>query len=251
MESDPNPDAAADRRRGLDDSRRGEEAAHGPTGTVPRASGIHQRGRTLSPLAEVAIGVGAAALVAFAGKALMQRQTSSRPADDADPRFHNNGDWHGKHAVVGKTMLINRSPAEVYAYWRNLSNHSQFMDNVRSVRDNGSHSIWTLTNALGREVEIEVRLSEERENERLAWACVPGAPIEMQGAVKFREAPAGRGTYVDFDMEYVPPAGAAGRAFANLVRRAPQQQARHGLKRLRMIMEAGEVATSARYKEEA
>ena len=95
-----------------------------------------------------------------------------------------------------------------------------------------------------------MELTEDVEDERLAFSSVGGSDIEMRGHVEFREAPAGRGTYVEFVMEYVPPAGSLGRTVANLFRRSPQVQARHALKRLKMLLEAGEVATSAHNRAE-
>lgn len=160
------------------------------------------------------------------------------------------GDWDGRFAVAGKSILVGRSRAEVYAFWHDLSNHPRFMENVRAVRAEGMRSVWTMAGPAG-EVEVDVKLVEERENERLAWAPVPASEIETHGHAAFRDAPAGRGTYVEFEIDYVPPAGTAGGAVAALMRRSPQIEARHGLKRLRMILEAGEVATPARRKEDA
>tara|TARA_B100000949_G_C13871364_1_gene280733 strand:- start:311 stop:502 length:192 start_codon:yes stop_codon:yes gene_type:complete len=52
-------------------------------------------------------------------------------------------------------------------------------------------------------------------------------------------------------MFYDPPAGEVGRAIAKLLRKEPGVQARHDLKRLKMLMETGEIATSAHTKEAA
>jgi uncharacterized membrane protein len=67
--------------------------------------------------------------------------------------------------------------------------------------------------------------------------------------VTFQKAPGERGTRVSLVMEYDPPAGAVGRAVAKLFLREPAVQARHDLKRLKMLMETGEIATSARNRE--
>ncbi|WP_299817490.1 SRPBCC family protein [uncultured Jannaschia sp.] len=220
--------------------------------TVPEHRGDFWRNRGISPATGVAVGVGVAALAALAGMAYIRnRPDTPRPPDDAEPRFREGGAWKGRFAVAGKSILIGKPRAEVYAYFRDLSNQPKFMENLRTVRAEGTRSHWTFAGAFGQEIEVEVELTDDRENERLAYASVPGSPIEMRGEVTFRDAPAGRGTYVEFDLVYVPPAGAAGRAVANLVRRSPQQQLRHGLKRLKMLMEAGEVATSANRKENA
>jgi uncharacterized membrane protein len=51
-------------------------------------------------------------------------------------------------------------------------------------------------------------------------------------------------------VAYKPPAGELGRLVAKLFQREPEVQARHDLKRFKMLMEAGEIATSARRKDQ-
>lgn len=218
--------------------------------TSTRARSGYRAREGISPATGIAVGLGVAAIAALAGTAYARRQPEApRPPDDADRRFREGGHWNDRFAVAGKTVLINRPRAEVYAYWRDLTNQSKFLEDVKAVRAEGKRFNWTFTGLMGGDVEVEVELTEERENQRLAWASVPGSEIETRGSVTFREAPAGRGTYVELDLEYVPPAGAAGRAVSRLFRAAPQQRIRHGLKRLKMLLEAGEVATSAQRKE--
>ena len=46
-------------------------------------------------------------------------------------------------------------------------------------------------------------------------------------------------------MRYNPPAGFAGRAIAKVLQREPNVQARRDLRRFKMLMETGEIATNA------
>jgi uncharacterized membrane protein len=66
--------------------------------------------------------------------------------------------------------------------------------------------------------------------------------------VTFKDAPADRGTIVTADIAYEPPAGDVGRLVAKLFAAEPNIQARHELKRFKMLMEAGEIATGANHK---
>ena len=84
----------------------------------------------------------------------------------------------------------------------------------------------------------------------IAWRSVEDSEIETSGEVRFEDAPGKRGTRVSLMMAYDPPAGALGRAVAKLFLREPQVQARHDLKRFKMLMETGEIATSARTRDE-
>lgn len=65
----------------------------------------------------------------------------------------------------------------------------------------------------------------------------------------FRDAPAGRGTEVEAVVAYVPAGGEAGRLIARLFRLAPAMQGRRELRRFKMLMEAGEIATSRNRKD--
>ena len=66
----------------------------------------------------------------------------------------------------------------------------------------------------------------------------------------WRFATAGdRGSFVEAEIAYRPPAGTAGRLIAKLFRREPEIQARHDLKRFKMLMETGEIAVSDRHNQ--
>jgi uncharacterized membrane protein len=84
---------------------------------------------------------------------------------------------------------------------------------------------------------------EERENELLVWKSLPGSMVESMGRVEFMDAPAGRGTIVRVSMEYNPPAGSLGAAFAKLLREEPALRIKNDLRRFKQIMETGEVPT--------
>jgi uncharacterized membrane protein len=62
--------------------------------------------------------------------------------------------------------------------------------------------------------------------------------------VKFRDAPGGRGTEVEAIIAWVPPGGDLGRLVAGLFQKDPLVQGRRELKRLKMLMETGEIADS-------
>jgi len=53
-----------------------------------------------------------------------------------------------------------------------------------------------------------------------------------------------RGTEVKIVLEYSPPGGALAAAFAKLFGEEPEQQIGDDLRRFKMLMEAGEIATT-------
>jgi len=84
---------------------------------------------------------------------------------------------------------------------------------------------------------------EDRENEFISWASVEGADVDNSGFVRFKPAPGDRGTEVKVVIEYAPPGGVVASALAKLFGEEPEQQI-GDLRRFKMLMEAGEIATT-------
>ena len=126
------------------------------------------------------------------------------------------------------------------------------MENLEAVEVSGSDgvSIWKIKAPVGQTVDVKTEITGETQDERIAWRSVEGSDIQTHGEVRFEDAPGDRGTRVSLIMSYDPPSGALGRAVARLFLREPQVQARHDLKRFKMLMETGEIATSARARDE-
>ena len=150
--------------------------------------------------------------------------------------------------VAARAVTINRPVAEVYSYWRDLTNLPSFMDNVVSITvdgEKGSH--WVVKAPGGKTVEWDARITEERPNELLAWTSEEGADVPNSGRVEFRDAGA-RGTVVTATIAYDPPGGVVGKLIAKMFQREPAIQARRDLRRFKQLMETGEIATSSRTK---
>ncbi|SDA15413.1 SRPBCC family protein [Sphingomonas sp. NFR15] len=153
-------------------------------------------------------------------------------------------------SLVARAVTINRPVAELYAYWRDFRNLASFMDNVVAVApidDRRSH--WTVKAPGGRTVEWTAIVTEERENELIAWASEDGADVPNSGRIDFRDAGA-RGTVVTATVLYDPPGGTIGKLVAKMFQREPAIQARRDLRRFKQLMETGEIATSARTREQ-
>ena len=147
---------------------------------------------------------------------------------------------------VEKTVtILNKSQEELYRFWRNLENLPTFMKHLKSVREiDRTRSHWVAAAPLGTNVEWDAEIVSDRENEFIAWASVAGADIDNSGFVRFQKAPQGRGTEVKVVLEYNPPAGGIGAAIAKLFGESPEQQIGDELRRFKMLMEAGEIATT-------
>lgn len=152
--------------------------------------------------------------------------------------------WHDA-ALIGRTVTINRSRAELYAFWRDFRNLALFMENVQSVTPvDGRRSHWVIKAPAGKTVEWDSDLTEEVADEVLAWESVAGADIKNAGRIEFRDGPPGRGTEVTATIVYEPPGGDLGKLIAKLFQKEPKIQARRELRRFKQLMETGEISTA-------
>ncbi|MBN3871241.1 SRPBCC family protein [Nostoc sp. JL33] len=146
---------------------------------------------------------------------------------------------------VEKTVTINKSAEELYRFWHNFENLPTFMKHLKSVKvHNEKRSHWIANAPLDNTVEWDADILEDRENEFISWASVEGADVDNSGFVRFKKAPGDRGTEVKVVLEYNPPGGALGATVAKLFGEEPEQQIGDELRRFKMLMEAGEIATT-------
>jgi uncharacterized membrane protein len=149
----------------------------------------------------------------------------------------------GIHVV--RTLTVNRSPEEVYRFWRAFENLPRFMRHLHEVRttaDRRSH--WRARGPAGTTVEWDAAVTADRPGELIEWRSLEGATVENSGSVRFQRGPGGRGTEVRVELRYQPPAGRLGAAVAWAFGESPGQQIREDLRRYKQLMETGEIARS-------
>lgn len=146
---------------------------------------------------------------------------------------------------VEKTVTINKPPEELYRFWHNFENLPRFMKHLKAVKvydDKRSH--WTTGGPLDSTVEWDADITEDRENELIAWSSVEGADVNNSGVIRFQPAPGDRGTEVKVVTSYNLPGGVLASTIAKLLGKKPQQQIGDDLRRFKMLMETGEIATT-------
>jgi uncharacterized membrane protein len=145
---------------------------------------------------------------------------------------------------VETSLAIDKTAAELYAFWRNFENLPRFMKNLESVTELGDNKTHWVAKGMGdTRIEWDAEIFNEIENELIAWRSLENADVVNAGSVRFQPAPAGHGTYVRITMNYNPPAGKVGSTLAKLLGTEPAQLIKEDLRRLKQIMEAGEIAT--------
>jgi len=176
------------------------------------------------------------------GHSLLYERLGIRGAPHRKGKPLTAGDVH--HGVlVTKSMTVNRPIEEVYAFWRNFENFPRFMSHLESVEVMNPHrSSWVARGPLGTCVRWEAEIFNEKPNELIAWRTLPGSEIDHAGSVRFRKAPADRGTEVHVELNYEPPGGQVGATVAWLFGEEPRIQIEDDLRRFKQIIEAGEIA---------
>lgn len=150
----------------------------------------------------------------------------------------------GQPILVERSITIDMSPEALYNFWRNFENLPQFMAHLEDVTVQGNQrSHWVAKGPAGTQFEWDAEITEDQPNQLIAWRSLPDAQVSNQGTVRFQPAPADRGTEVRVTMQYDPPAGPLGAGIAKLFGEEPRQQVDGDLRRLKQMLEAGEIAT--------
>jgi uncharacterized membrane protein len=144
-----------------------------------------------------------------------------------------------------RSVTINKQKVEVYEFWRDFENLGRFMQHLELVEDlGGGHSHWVAKAPAGTKVEWDAAITADIPGERITWKSLPGSDVPNSGSVLFRTAPGDRGTEVTVHLQYEVPGGAAAALVAKLFGEEPTQQLRDDLRRLKQVMETGEIVRS-------
>ena len=146
---------------------------------------------------------------------------------------------------VKEQITIGRPPEELYRFWRDFQNLPRFMEHLQSVQVlDDRRSRWTARAPAGSSVEWTAEITEDRPNELISWRSVENTDVPNSGSVRFLTAPGGRGTEVHVELRYDPPGGKLGALVAKLFGEEPSQQVNGDLRRLKQVIETGEVMHS-------
>lgn len=177
---------------------------------------------------------------ASVGKAA-QRDSSPAPAKKHPPGHVAVPGNHGPRIVRAVTI---RQPAEkLYAFWRDIENlQSVIKDPVRITAINADESHWEVSAPTGT-VEWDSLIINDEPGAMIAWRSREGADVPNAGTVRFETAPGDEGTEVTVVLDYAPPGGVFGKMAAKLTGEDAALQIYITLKRLKALMESGEMPT--------
>ncbi|MEZ0229291.1 MAG: hypothetical protein ACAI25_11750 [Planctomycetota bacterium] len=110
---------------------------------------------------------------------------------------------------VVRTLAVNKTPDECYAFWRNLE---------RVARGPGKVPI-----------EWDAEIVRDEPGSLIAWRSLAGSTVETRGVVEFKTPPSGRGTIVHVALFSMT---------------GPELQLKEDLRRFKQVIETGEVPTT-------
>jgi uncharacterized membrane protein len=140
------------------------------------------------------------------------------------------------------SVTINKTPDEVYAFYRRLEQLPAFMNFLESVRViDDTHSHWIAKLPIGGNVEWDAEIIEDVPGELIAWRTVAGSKLKLHGRVTFARTPGRDMTEVRCEMKLgftgTNPSALLAKLFA-------KPQIKGDLRRLKQVLETGEVLLS-------
>ncbi|HEU4727418.1 MAG TPA: SRPBCC family protein [Kofleriaceae bacterium] len=173
-----------------------------------------------------------AAFVAVAGVAALDVIASRRVA-------------RASRAVVEPVIFavtINKPVSEVYSFWRKFETLPRFMEYLESVTPRAAgRSRWVARLPLGRTIAWDAEIIDDRPNELIAWRTVEGSTLQHRGEVTFARTPGRDMTEVRVKLELGLFGARPNPVLAKLLTRP---QIKGDLRRLKQILETGEVVRS-------
>src|SRR5829696_5157467 len=141
---------------------------------------------------------------------------------------------------VHESIEVQAPLEDVFSYWSNFENFSNFMSNVEEVRMSAQDtSHWRVKGPLGKSVEFDAKTTEMDPSRGIGWNTVEGE-VMTSGEVRFEETAPGR-TRVEVTMNYAdPPGGAVGETVANILSN-PERNLKEDLQNFAGIVERGEL----------
>lgn len=158
-----------------------------------------------------------------------------------------NSGAHPGHDEPGlrRSILINRSPEELYALWRDPGTLPRIMNHFAKITIlSDTSSRWQVKLPLGRKLEWEAHIVDEQPGRYISWASEQDASVPNAGRLSFLPVSQERGTEVTLAMHFDPPGGILGDWLSKKMDVVPEAMLSQALRRFKNLAETGEIATN-------
>jgi uncharacterized membrane protein len=154
---------------------------------------------------------------------------------------------HSGDVRLASEVTINRSPEEVYQYWRNFQNLPRVMSFIERVEpQEGKIYHWVARGPVGPAIEWDAEVVDDDPGKLLAWRSLEGSELQTWGTVIFRPRQGNRGTELSVAFNFCPSGRASG-AIARYLAGLENTVLDKNLRNLKAQLEAGEISSSRRF----
>lgn len=166
--------------------------------------------------------------------------TSTQPSYRESRRTRKTEERERVYAVT-----INKEPLEVFSFFRNFKNLPLFMKDLTAVEVlSKERSHWVVVLKSGAKVEWNAEIIHEVPGKSISWVSLEGSAVSTRGTVNFEKAPGKLGTVVSLMMDYSIPGGKLSEFALLFTGETPGLLVLTNLKRLKALLETGEVPTT-------
>lgn len=146
---------------------------------------------------------------------------------------------------VQRSVLVNTTPTDAYAFVRNLENLPRFLKHLKNVQiSDEKRSHWVVRGPGEKNIEWDAEIITDSPGHVISWRSLDHPDVKSAGSVHFEPAIGGRGTVIRVRMQYLPIGGALRAFVAKLFGEDPDLQLDEDLHRLKQVLETGEIATT-------
>jgi uncharacterized membrane protein len=155
-------------------------------------------------------------------------------------------DMVGTETSISRSVVIMRTAADVYAFWKDFGKASLWMEHVQSVNPlDDRHARWIRKSSVAGSLEWITELVEDVPNRCVSWRIPANAHCncDLYGNIVFNEIEHGRGTAVTLSIRYKMHTGLLHSGATLIIGEEPARHIGEDLRRFKMLLEAGEIAT--------
>jgi len=172
-----------------------------------------------------------------AGTMLFRGISGYCPAYDAIDR---SGALKTGNISISAALSVNKPVNEVYAAWRNLSNHPKFMMHLESVTEIDNYkSDWKakIPGGFGATTGWKAEILMDEPNRLLSWHSMPGSALDNSGKVRFTDN--GNSTDIEVTISYRAPLGKAGEIAGKLLSPVFEKMIEKDIQNFKEFIETG------------
>lgn len=105
---------------------------------------------------------------------------------------------------ITKSIIVNGEVPDLYSTWLDFSNHPHFMENIKSVKQDGPDTNrWLMEGPLNTQLEWTTKTTRAEPNKRIAWKTIEG-DLKVSGQVTFTDLPQGQAE-ITVTSQTIPP----------------------------------------------